>query len=53
MHKGKRTEKITGTGGMGKVAVMGLLERHGPDKTSKVRALVVGTTQARPASRRP
>ena len=45
MHKGKRTEKITGTGGMGKVAVMGLLERHGPDKTSKVRALVVGTTR--------
>lgn len=29
MHKDKRTEKITGTGGMGKVAVMGLLERHG------------------------
>ena len=31
MHKGKRARVITGTGGMGKVAVMGLLERHGPD----------------------
>ena len=29
MHADKRREKITGTGGMGKVAVMGLLERHG------------------------
>ena len=29
MHKNKRAEKIKGTGGMGKVAVMGLLERHG------------------------
>jgi transposase-like protein len=29
MHKHKREVKITGTGGMGKVAVMGLLERHG------------------------
>jgi transposase-like protein len=29
MHKGKRALKITGRGGMGKVAVMGLLERHG------------------------
>ena len=37
--------RLRGTGGMGKVAVMGLLERHGPDKTSKVRALVVGTTR--------
>jgi len=29
MHRNKREVKITGTGGMGKVAVMGLLERHG------------------------
>lgn len=29
MHKDKRREKIKGTGSMGKVAVMGLLERHG------------------------
>ena len=41
MHKGKRTLKITGTGGMGKVAVMGLLERHGEDGHSTVKAKVV------------
>jgi transposase-like protein len=29
MHKNKRKAKIKGTGGYGKVAVMGLLERHG------------------------
>src|SRR5438132_6875526 len=29
MHKHKREQKIKGTGGYGKVAVMGLLERHG------------------------
>lgn len=34
MHKSKRAKKITGTGGMGKVAVMGLLERHGKVRTS-------------------
>lgn len=37
MHKGKRAAKITGTGGAGKEAVMGLLERHGPDGHSIVR----------------
>src|SRR5216684_2554159 len=31
MHAGKRAQKITGTGGAGKAAVMGMLERHGPD----------------------
>ena len=41
MHKGKRAEKITGTGGMGKVAVMGLLERHGEPGHSKVKVKVV------------
>ncbi len=41
MHKDKRAVKITGTGGMGKVAVMGLLERHGEDGHSKVKAKVV------------
>ena len=45
MHKDKREKKITGTGGSGKTAVMGLLERHGIDKTSKVRAKVVSNTQ--------
>src|SRR5579872_6391342 len=34
MHVSKRRAKITGTGGVGKVAVMGLLERHGKVKTS-------------------
>src|SRR5439155_12888964 len=33
MHKEKRAEKITGTGGAGKDIVMGLLERHGIDKS--------------------
>jgi len=37
MHKGKRAEKIRGTGGMDKSAVMGLLERHGPDGHSRVK----------------
>lgn len=41
MHKAERERKITGTGGMGKTAVMGLLERHGSDGHSKVRAKVV------------
>ena len=41
MHKAERERKITGTGGMGKTAVMGLLERHGVDGHSKVRAKVV------------
>jgi transposase-like protein len=43
MPKGKRAEKIKGTGPMGKAAVMGLLERHGPDKKSRVRLKVVGS----------
>jgi transposase-like protein len=38
MHQSVRARKITGTGGAGKVAVMGLLERHG-----EVRARVVST----------
>ncbi|QIN81689.1 IS1595 family transposase [Rubrobacter tropicus] len=42
MHKSKRAEKITGTGGSGKVAVMGLLERHG-----EVRTKVVPDTRSR------
>lgn len=37
MHKHKRAAKIKGTGGMGKSAVVGLLERHGPDGHSRVR----------------
>lgn len=37
MHKAKRALKITGTGGKDKSAVMGLLERHGPDGHSRVK----------------
>jgi transposase-like protein len=39
MHKGKRGG--VGKGTVGKVAVMGLLERNAPDKTSRVRLRVV------------
>jgi transposase-like protein len=46
MHKDKKAQKITGTGGSGKAIVMGLLERHGSDKTSKVRAKVVRNTSS-------
>lgn len=41
MHHGKRKRVITGTGGMGKVAVMGLLSRHGNGSHSTVRVSVV------------
>src|SRR5579862_580060 len=45
MHAHKRKEKIKGTGGSGKVAVMGLLARHGHGgkKHSTVRVQVVNT----------
>ncbi len=42
MHKSKRAEKIKGRGMSGKVAVMGLLERHG-----EVRTKVVPDTRSR------
>jgi len=41
MHKAEREQKITGTGGAGKTAVMGLLERHGEGGHSRVKATVV------------
>ncbi len=41
MHKDRKARTIKGTGGMGKVAVMGLLERHGADGHSTVRVNVV------------
>ncbi|HRV81336.1 MAG: IS1595 family transposase [Planctomycetes bacterium] len=40
MHADKRRAKIKGTGGMGKTAVLGVLERHGKGG-SKVRAGVI------------
>ncbi len=44
MHKSKRKRVIKGTGGVGKVAVMGLLERHGSDG-SRVRTKIVQNTR--------
>jgi transposase-like protein len=40
MHRADKARKIHGTGGMGKVAVMGLLERHG-----EVRTMIVTNTK--------
>lgn len=46
MHKDKKARVITGTGGAGKVAVMGLLARHGGDKGhSTVRTKVLTGTK--------
>ena len=43
----KRQERVKGTGGVGKVAVMGLLERHGIDKPSTVKTIIVPGIQTR------
>jgi transposase-like protein len=45
MHHGKRTDKVRGTGSVGKTAVMGLLERHGPDGHSRVATKIVPNTR--------
>jgi len=50
MHESKRAEKITGTGGMGKTAVMGLLERHGEGGHSRVKAKVIPNTKRKTLS---
>jgi transposase-like protein len=47
MHKDRRARAIKGTGGAGKVAVMGLLERHGPDGHSTVRVHVTKNVKRR------
>jgi transposase-like protein len=50
MSKSKRERVITGGGSVGKIAVMGLLERHGDSALnahSRVRAQVVGNTKGR------
>jgi len=45
MHKSKRDKTIKGRGTIGKVAVMGLLERHGlDDKPSKVQTKIIADT---------
>jgi transposase-like protein len=41
MHKDRREKAIKGTGGAGKTAVMGILERKGKNDTSRVRARVI------------
>ena len=45
MHKDKRAEKITGTGGKDKAAVMGILERGPKTIGSKVRTKVIDNTK--------
>ena len=45
MHKDKRAEKITGTGGKDKTAVMGILERGPKSVGSKVRVKIVDNTK--------
>lgn len=47
MHKEKRERVVRGRGSVGKTAVMGLLERHGPDGHSTVRTQVVTNTRRR------
>jgi transposase-like protein len=47
MHKDKKSRVIKSTGPSGKAAVIGLLERHGPGKASRVRAGVIGTVRRR------
>lgn len=50
MHKDKREARIKGRGSVGKTAVLGLLERHGPDGHSAVRAQVVPNTKRKSLS---
>ncbi len=45
MHKARRARVITGTGGAGKVAVMGLLERDARKAHSRVHVAVVRNTR--------
>ena len=51
MHKHKREKKITGTGGSGKTIVMGLLERHGIDKSQKIIDTIGEEKKSKKASR--
>lgn len=50
MHKAKREARIHGRGAVGKAAVLGLLERHGPDGHSAVRATTVDDRKRRSLS---
>ncbi len=48
MHKSRKKHIITGTGMAGKVAVMGLLARHGKDGHSTMRVAVVPNNRKKP-----
>ena len=50
MHKDKREAQITGRGAVSKTAVMGLLDRHGPDGHSAVSAKVIPNTKRKSLS---
>ena len=50
MHKAKLEAVIRGRGPVGKTTVMGLLERHGPDGSSAVKAQVIEDTSRRTLS---
>jgi histone H3/H4/transposase-like protein len=45
MHRKRRKSAVSGTGGSGKTVVMGILERKGKRKISRVRARVMPNTQ--------
>ncbi len=47
MHRSKKERMIKGRGPVGKVAVMGLLERHGNDGTSRVRVAKISNNRKR------
>jgi transposase-like protein len=48
MHKDRRKRVIRGTGMSGKAAVIGLLERHGKDGHSRIRAAVIPNNRKKP-----
>jgi transposase-like protein len=47
MHAAKRKRIMKGRGHVGKTAVMGLLERHGPDRKKSVRTIVVSNIKGK------
>jgi transposase-like protein len=51
MHKGRRAATIKGSGSVGKTAVIGLLERHGPRGHSTIRTRVVPNVRRRSLGR--
>jgi len=50
MHKDRREAAVKGRGSVGKVAVVGLLERHGPDGHSTIRTKIVPNVKRRSLS---